>query len=360
MSQENLPDDEVRLCPICRSSISVWATKCKHCGAEIGRPRVEETKLTLKDLGGEASNTYTVSGNVMDALESFRADELSAQEEEYRQQDAKKKSWFGKRKDKEGAGEVKGESEMLLPELDNYHKELAEGITETTTVQKREAARRAQAKPAITRTIFTVAAVAAGLVLLYLGGSFAVAGIKEYILARNTAPLPDCASKPNLALELLNRGEDSIVALEAARVAVDCYASEDNLAIAENVRGQFVREMNARLSSGRYDEREMRETSNWIDRANVDKDSSIRELQNRVLKDLADYSLMLSEVDFSNGRAMFIQKSGGEEELWVKKDELALDRFKVTRIRPDHVFLEDTLIGNRRLVSRINSKIAAE
>ena len=53
----------------------------------MGRPRKEEHKLTLKDLGGEASTNYTVSGNVMDALEAFREEQISAQDYERKQRD---------------------------------------------------------------------------------------------------------------------------------------------------------------------------------------------------------------------------------------------------------------------------------
>lgn len=370
MAPDNIPDDEMRQCPTCRSEISVWATKCKHCGVEVGRPRVEETKLTLKDLGGETQNTYTVSGNVMDALESFRAEELSAQEEEHRQQDVKKKTWFGKRKDKEGEGEAKPDPEKLLPELDSYHKELAEGMKESTTVQRRDAARRAQEKPAITKTIFIIAAIAAGLVLLYLGGSAAVAGIKGYIASRNVVQLPDCASKPNRAMELLNRGgeENTIEALEAAMDAVSCFDSAENLRIAEVVRVRFIEAIDSRFAKIVYNKKEMHDTSNWMARASaVDADNRIQERSAKVLKDVRDYgSLNLLEIVFIDGigQAKFVLRSGGGEELWVKNGKMLLNRFNVTGIRADHVLLEDTNfnvggISPRKLVVRLGGEVVA-
>ena len=363
MSPENLQDDEVRLCPICRSPISVWATKCKHCGAEVGRPRVEESKLTLKDLGGEAQNTYTVSGNVKDALESFRAEELSAQEEEYRQQDEVKKSWFGKRKAKAAPAKDMSDSEHILPELDNYHKELAEGMQEITTLQKRDAARRARQQPAISRTIFIAAAVMAGLVLLYLGGSFAVPRIKEYFLAKNKKHTPICDAGD--AQILLNQGANTIRALEAAMEAVNCDATEENTGIAADVRGRFTKEMNDGLSADSYDELEMTRISGWIERAGLaDKDNNdINILLDRVRADLRDYGLILDQIDLENKRAKFqliAKNAAGEVEVWVERGELISGRFRVTRIRSDGVFFEDIKIKKRPLVSKIHTKVVAE
>ena len=64
--------DKTRLCPSCRCEISVLATRCRFCGEEVGRPRDEARQLSIDDLGGENVTLYAPSGNVMDALESFR------------------------------------------------------------------------------------------------------------------------------------------------------------------------------------------------------------------------------------------------------------------------------------------------
>ena len=67
--------DPMRLCYVCRMPISVLAIRCRYCGAEVGRPRKEQETYTIADLGGEKVGTYTVSGNVTDALESFMMEE---------------------------------------------------------------------------------------------------------------------------------------------------------------------------------------------------------------------------------------------------------------------------------------------
>lgn len=88
MPEEKKTTDEERLCPACRSEISIWATKCKFCGSEVGRPRMREARLTLKDLGGESENTHRVSKHVMGAIGAFRYDEVYAKDAEKNEGDA--------------------------------------------------------------------------------------------------------------------------------------------------------------------------------------------------------------------------------------------------------------------------------
>ena len=71
--------DKTRLCPTCRSPISVLATKCKFCGDPVGRPRDENRKLTVDDLGGESASEFTRSEDVMEALEAYRREEYTPQ-----------------------------------------------------------------------------------------------------------------------------------------------------------------------------------------------------------------------------------------------------------------------------------------
>ena len=70
--------DKTRLCSSCRMEISVLATKCRYCGASVGRPRDEPRSLTIGDLGGEHFVHYAPSSSVMEALESFRAEETTS------------------------------------------------------------------------------------------------------------------------------------------------------------------------------------------------------------------------------------------------------------------------------------------
>ena len=67
--------DKTRLCPSCRMQISVLATKCRFCGENVSRPRVEDRHFTIRDLGGENSRKYAASESMLSALESFRIEQ---------------------------------------------------------------------------------------------------------------------------------------------------------------------------------------------------------------------------------------------------------------------------------------------
>ena len=114
--------------------------KAKHLALEPAIIRKEEHKLTLKDLGGEAGTNYTVSGNVMDALEAFREEQISAQDFERKQRDEANSTWFGKRNTNAGAQAPRKDD---LPELDAFSRDLAgaAGVSSSST-RNRPAPRR--------------------------------------------------------------------------------------------------------------------------------------------------------------------------------------------------------------------------
>ena len=140
MSEKNKPNDEERLCPACRSDISIWATKCKFCGSEVGRPRMREDRLTVKDLGGESPSTHRVSKHVMGAIGSFRYDEVYAQD------------------------------------ADNNESNTADSPAEEHPPQSTKHPRHT-----ISTTYFIIVAIAVTLVALYLGGVYTTADIREYV-----------------------------------------------------------------------------------------------------------------------------------------------------------------------------------
>ena len=74
--------DKSRLCPVCRMEISTMATKCRFCGTMVNRPKEPQRRLTVKDLGGDVKDHFTVaSKSVMDAFEAFRKAEAPARHE---------------------------------------------------------------------------------------------------------------------------------------------------------------------------------------------------------------------------------------------------------------------------------------
>ncbi|HPJ99075.1 MAG TPA: hypothetical protein PKW60_06280, partial [Candidatus Hydrogenedentes bacterium] len=67
-------EDKTRVCPFCRREISIFATKCFHCGERVDPPRADQRHFSMEDLGGRKSTNYAPSESVMAALETFRAE----------------------------------------------------------------------------------------------------------------------------------------------------------------------------------------------------------------------------------------------------------------------------------------------
>ncbi|HNZ19239.1 MAG TPA: hypothetical protein PKK44_12995, partial [Candidatus Hydrogenedentes bacterium] len=50
--------DKTRVCPYCRMEISIFATKCFHCGERVDPPRTDQRHFSMEDLGGRKSTNY--------------------------------------------------------------------------------------------------------------------------------------------------------------------------------------------------------------------------------------------------------------------------------------------------------------
>ena len=71
------PREKTRLCPACRTPISFLATRCRHCGQKVDRPRDDGRKLTITSLGGDPDNRQAPLG-ITDLSAAARAGELAA------------------------------------------------------------------------------------------------------------------------------------------------------------------------------------------------------------------------------------------------------------------------------------------
>ncbi len=349
--------DELRLCPVCRMPISILATRCRHCGEEVGRPRKEVEKLSIQDLGGETDARYTVSGNVMDALETFRAEVLSKQEEERQEKERLAQStWFSSKKREENP-EGKDNHDSGLPELDEQHRELADTGDEST--RKATTKTSAKAAPAqLTNKLFFFAAIAAGLVLLYLGTDFAVAKIKDYLEQRNAE---EVFVYENRALAMLEEGGEAIEALGEAMEALKFNHTDENLGIAEQVRARFIQEVDALRLENPYRQENLDRASMLASRALLrDGHRDMRDLLNRVDADVAAYKVLLTKIDTENGRATF--RVSNSDQTVAVGDRVA-DRFIVVRISTAGVALEDSKVKEgsryRRLMARLVKPITA-
>jgi hypothetical protein len=353
-SKEN---EEMRQCPTCRMTVSVWATKCHHCGEEVGRPRREETKLTLKDLGGSQQSTYVPSGNVTGALESFRVEENASEKSAAAPRPyGILGSLFGKRRPL--AAPEKSEVEEM-PELDEYSKNLAASILDdgVETAAKHEAAKPApQTAPPAAQQIFKVGAVLIGLVVVYFFGSFVWAKTSAYLEARNQ-PLE--VVYINKAPEMLARGELSIDVFEEAMKAVGIKDTEENQTISRDVRTLLLKDIDAMLASNPWKLANQDKAYEYIRRARIaDGHSSVAAKWEEVVDTLAAYKFVLKAVDETGTQATFrLNNPKFEAEVTVGVADRLMDRFIIQRVSKRNVDLVDEKVEGRKLTIGLNEGV---
>ncbi len=358
MSEQAGEQDAQRPCPVCRTPISVLAVRCRHCGAEVGRPRKEAEKLTIKDLGGVTETTYTVSGNVMEALESFRAEELNLQETQRRQKEASRQSWFGPRHGQdldEGSGH---RSDHGLPELDESHRELASVGLESAppSSTRSKATVRAKAKPKgggsdITRKVFFICAFTASLVLIYMGTDIAWGKIKGYLDSRRAG---DKVVYDNKARDMLARG-DTLAALAEAKEALKYNDTAENQEIAKEVRSRLISETLDLLKKDTYDPQDYRKASDLAAQAvSLDSDPAISDLRQKVNTEVAAYNMVCTGIDAAAGKANFsvYDKSSNVSEVVANVGSVIGDRFVVAEITGSAVRLTDKLVTAKNGLAR--------
>ncbi|MBI1318190.1 MAG: hypothetical protein GC168_04455 [Candidatus Hydrogenedens sp.] len=348
-----------RQCMACRNWVSVLATKCHYCGEPLGRPRREEVRMTVEDLGGVSQSQYTVSGNVMDALEAFRAENLNEQEEQRRQREEMGQSWFGKKSSFDSQGEPKHD----LPELDEHHQSLAEAVLSGAAAATPRPARRK--KSGISPdTIRNVGIGVAVVVVLALGYQFGYPALQGMM---NPAEEPAQATYQNRARSILSSGGPTIDALEEAHTAIGHDQTEENAQILGEVRQAFISEIEAMLDARRYSQDELDKASELTQRAaRVDHSPEIGDLVATVNKEVALHKFVLVSVDTENQKATFNLNNqyADQSEQTVGVGERLEDRFIVTSIMNNSVRLEDTLRkpnGRQRpLVSRPFQPVSAD
>lgn len=360
-SEQLREKDPMRLCPECRMPISILANRCRYCGVTVGKPRKEVETLTVQDLGGENASNYTVSGNVMEALQSFMTEEQAAREAQAREREAARAGWFGRRAHESGAGDTPAPAS--LPPLDPAHSGFSslEGAAGLSSQRSVPARRRPDYE--VGRKLFMVAAVVAGLVLLFLGTGFAWARIKEY----RAGKAPQAFVYPNRALEMLAGGKPAFEALEEALQALKHNDTPENRAILEKVRVRVVEDTEARINCVPFSPSEMDAASDMINRAGLrDTDSRIIKAMEKVNREMAFFKFVLIRADEAGGTATFRLNNPAlpDREQTVSEGELLQDRFLVKKIGSNFVRLEDVKVASpdgvpRTLMARVMSPVAA-
>lgn len=246
-----------------------------------------------------------------------------------------------------------------FPQLDPTLRELSLMHLELPDHAREKKQKRTSALPAL---LTYGAMVLAAFVLLYFGGGFALAKIREM---RNRES--DAVILPNRALDMLARGDSPLLALDEALRAVRENNSPENLQILRQVRQRICEDIEKRLKCIPYDPASIAEASEMAMRF-VEKDfcTESKTLLQRVNEDLSHYKFVLVQVDSAAGKARFLlnNPSRSEREQIVGEGELLQDRFLIKKVGSNYVLLDDTRVGSeqtgfRALRSRLMSPVAA-
>jgi len=357
-SHQSEPTEEMRLCPTCRMKVSVWATKCHYCGEEVGRPRREELKLTLKDLGGEAKTTYAPSGNVTGALESFRAEEASTVE-----------ALLASRRKVGLIDRLLGRTPPPPPpkrplegmsELDEYSRNLTASFLDDMPTMSSQSISRAQlpkpSTPGLVERFGVIGMLVVAVVVLYFGGNFAWGKVSNFIEARNRG---DEVIYNNRAVEMLAAGEEPIVALEEAMTALGINDTPENAQIVADVRALVLKEVDHLITANPWRLEDQDKAYDIIQRAmKVDPHPDVREKYEAVSREVGLFKFVLKSVDAAGTKATFrLNNQNFDPEVTVELADRLMDRFIVVRISSKEVHLKDDRVGGRRLAIGLNSGV---
>lgn len=342
-------DEQQRQCPACRNWVSFLATRCHYCGETLGRPRKEEIRKTIKDLGGETQSQYSVSGNVMDALEAFREENLSEADGLRRQKEEASQTWFGRRHGSdEPAAQVKDGME-----LSGDHKSLADDILGGNPAVRTPAPAKPRYDSDLIRNIGIGVAV---LVVLVLGYLFVLPAVQNYIAERNKPVMPEFT---NLTRVKIDTGAPAMDVLSAAHEAAEVAPTPENQALLEEARAYVEQAVQELLNSDTFDDGKLGQASAIMSQAvRIDHSDRIMALSEEVNNEVAVHKFILVSVDPASGKAVFKlnNSAAGVDEQQLGVGEMLQDRFIVTAVTSTSVRLEDTkrqVHGRQRpLVSR--------
>ncbi len=352
------PTEEMRLCPTCRMKVSVWATKCHHCGEEVGRPRREELKLTLKDLGGESKTSYAPSGNVTGALESFRVEEASTVEAMLASR--RKVSFLDRLLGRTPPPPPPKRPTQGTRDLDEYSRNLTASLLDDMPSSSSVSISRAQlpqtSAPTLAGRFVPIAMVIGALLALYFGGNFAWGKVSGYLEARKHA---NDVIYNNQALNMLARNEESIVAFEEAMTALRINDTEENRQIASDVRAVLLKDVDSLMSANPWRRADQDKAYEMMQRAmKVDSNPEVRTKYESVSRDIGLFKFVLKSVDSTGTKATFrLNNPDFEQEVTVGQSDRIMDRFIVAAISRGEVHLNDDRVSGRRLAIRINEGV---
>ena len=303
-------DEKTRPCTTCRMPVSILATKCRYCGAELGRPREETRSLSAQDLGGETIKHYAPSSNVMDALESFRTEQAAQQ----------------RKSGKEGN----------LPELDDRSRALASAVRSSPSGPPRKNTRRFSwgdygryVLGGITALVLVVVAIT--------------------VIPRFTTGQTEGEVFVNRAPSMMELGAAPLEILEAALDAVRQAPGAENDAIYAEARARLRQEVTGVLAAPNWSRRYLDQASRLANQASaLDPHGETQELKSMVDAEVDAYNIVLAGVDASSG-AVTYRMARSDTNHTATRDDLILDRFQIVRVTGNTVRLRDQRRDGREL-----------
>lgn len=327
MSEETqFPKDKMRLCPVCRMPISVWAIRCRFCGETVGRPKREIETFTVEDLGGETPTAKnTLSEEVLEAIEEFR---------------------------KELSETPPKEEPSSIWNLWGRYK---------TTTYDTQGKKIQRVSPIRWLIIFGTASLL--VIFSYFFGPSVWSQLKLLLQEKPGNVL----EYNNRALIMLENGEPIERVLQEALNAFETTHSEEDQKILLQVRTKLIEQVNSLLTKEPYNPLDTAEASRICSEViKIDYDPKIQELYRKVIEEISTYKMTVTQIDIANKKATFHlnNPSLSLKEQTVSEGELVQDRFLVRQILSSRVRLEDTKIINegkpRKLTISLMGEVKAD
>ena len=303
-----LPKDKMRLCPICRMPISVWAIRCRFCGETVGRPKREMETYTIKDLGGETpADGSLVSPDVLEAIEEFRKELVETPPEE------------------------------PPPSIWNFWKKPKKISEKSTTKHTHPHPVQKRFDPL--KAVLITGTIIIAMILTYFVAPIAINQIRNYL-----NPKPSYPDVENRAMLLLERNAPWDTVIKEALTAYETAPTEENKNILAEVRNRFVEYVNSLISKPEFNPYDYGEASRIIsDVMKIDYDPQIQELYRKVMEEISAYKMTVTQIDYNNKKAVFHLSNPNFKlkEQTVTEGDMVQDRFLVIQILPSRVRLED-------------------
>lgn len=348
MTSENTDpaNDKMRLCHTCRMPISVLATKCRFCGADVGRPKEEARHLTIRDLGGEnKEQRYNVSPNVLDALESFRVDELTNSQIE----PPKQKTLFGiKFASDPGEDEPEEKHEDRFTAIAELEQSISQLSPHASAAARRSAAaKKKRSSNDFVQKIMIVVAVLIGAVVLYFGGNFAMSKYREYQARKNFKP---DVYVENRAMDILGRGSVLEALQEAVAVAKESDTPE-NQKVLDRIRQKIGENIEQLLNGDPWSPDALKDASKLIYAAvEIDRyGTMLTAIRKEVDEESFAYKMAVENTDVPNKQAtvklIFADKP--TQSIVRSEGDVVRGRFVLKKVGPTWIQLSDTMRKTR-------------